>query len=209
MRARVMRSGVMRSGVMGSTVIRNVAFFGMAGFAIFGVVFIVSEYFAEPGGVEAVVGVLGLLLTIGGVSIWAWLSPRTAQYYLWASVGVIFAVSIWWALAPRIVFDFMDEQEPMLPVVAIIAAVPLAVWGRRDWTFTVRAGIALLIVAWAPLLGVAASPLDVERGVLGAVALMTIPYAAGGALYALAVWLRNLPELRHRIPDATMHNTDK
>jgi hypothetical protein len=68
-------------------VVRNIAFFVMLGFAVLEVLFIVGEYWTDPGGVEAIVGSIGVVATIVGVSIWAWFSPRTAQYYLWASVG--------------------------------------------------------------------------------------------------------------------------
>jgi len=166
-------------------VVRNIAFFAMLGFAVLEVLFIIGEYWTDPGGVEAIVGSIGIVATIVGVSIWAWFSPRTAQYYLWASVSVIVAVGLWWAVAPRFVMDVMDEQGPIIPVAAIIAAVPLVLWGRRDWMMTRRAGVALIIVAIAPILGVAASPEDVTRGVLAAVAIMTGPYALGGLVYAL------------------------
>lgn len=171
-------------------VVRNIAFFGMLGFAVLEVLFIVGEYWTDPGGVEAIVGSIGVIATIVGVSAWAWFSPHTAKYYLWASVGVIVAVGLWWAVAPRFVMDVMDEQGPIIPVAAIIAAVPLVFWGRRDWLVTRRAGAALIVVAIAPILGVAASPEDVARGVLTAVAVMTGPYAIGGLVYALGT----LPE---------------
>lgn len=175
---------------MASIVIRNLAFFVMVGFALLEVAFIVGEYAADPGGIQAVIGSIGVIGTISGIGIWAWFSPRTAQYYLWASVGVIVAVAIWWALAPRFVMDVMDERGPLVPVAAIIAAVPIVFWGRRDWTYTSRAGIALLVVTIAPMLGVAASPEDVERGVLTAVAIMLGPYAIGGVLYLTSGLLR-------------------
>lgn len=175
---------------MASIVIRNLAFFVMVGFALLEVAFIVGEYAADPGGIQAVIGSIGVIGTISGIGIWAWFSPRTAQYYLWASVGVIVAVAIWWALAPRFVMDVMDERGPLVPVAAIIAAVPIVFWGRRDWTYTSRAGIALLVAAIAPMLGVAASPEDVERGVLTAVAIMLGPYAIGGVLYLTSGLLR-------------------
>ena len=175
---------------MVALVIRNLAFFAMVGFALLEVLFIVGEYSADPGGVQAVIGSIGVIGTITGISVWAWFSPRTAQYYLWATVGVIVAVAVWWALAPRFVMDVMDQRGPLVPVAAIIAAVPLVFWGMREWTFITRAGVALLIVAIAPMLGVAMSPEDVDRGVLTAVALMLGPYAIGGILYALSGRLR-------------------
>jgi hypothetical protein len=171
---------------MAALVIRNVAFFGMVGFAILEVLFIVGEYWADPGGVEAIVGSIGVIGTILGVSLWALLSPHTARYYLWGTVVVIALVSLWWALAPRFVMDVMDERGPLVPVAAIIAAVPIVFWGRRDWLYTRRAGVALILVAVLPIAGVAASPEDVARGVLGAVAIMTGPYAVGGLLYVVA-----------------------
>jgi len=166
-------------------VFRNIAFFTLLGFAVLEVLFIIGEYWAEPSRLEAVIGSIGIIATITGISIWAWFSPRTAQYYLWVSAGVIVAIGMWWALAPRFVMDVMDEQGPIIPVAAIIAAVPMVLWGRREWAFTRRAGIALLIVSIAPILGVALSPEDVARGVLQAVAIMTGPYAVGGLVYAL------------------------
>lgn len=171
-------------------VVRNIAFFAMLGFAVLEVLFITGEFIADPGGVEGIVGSAGIIATIVGVSIWAWFSPNTAKYYLWASVGVIVAVGLWWAVAPRFVMDVMDQQGPIIPVAAIIAAIPLVFWGRRDWLVTRRAGVALVVVAIAPILGVAASPEDVARGVLAAVAIMTGPYALGGLVYALGT----LPE---------------
>ncbi len=174
---------------MAALVIRNTAFFVMVGFAVLEVFFIIGEYWLEPGGVEALVGTIGILATIMGVSLWAMLSPTTAQYYLWASVGVIVAVATWWALAPRFVMDVMDERGPLIPVAAIIAAVPIVFWGQRGWEFTGRAGLALLIVSIAPILGVAFSPEDVARGVLGAVTIMTGPYAVGALAYLLAARL--------------------
>jgi hypothetical protein len=170
-------------------IVRNVAFFVMVGFAILEVLFIVGEYWADPGGIEAIVGSIGIIGTILAVSLWALLSPQTARYYLWATVGIIAAVSMWWALAPRFVMDVMDERGPLVPVAAIIAAVPIVFWGRREWTYTRQAGVALVLVAVLPMAGVAASPEDVARGVLGAVAIMTSPYAAGGLAYVLASWL--------------------
>lgn len=174
---------------MAAIVLRNVAFFVMVGFAILEVLFIVGEYWADPGGVEAIVGSIGVIGTILAVSLWVLLSPQTARFYLWATVGVIAAVSVWWALAPRFVMDVMDERGPLVPVAAIIAAVPIVFWGRREWTYTRRAGVALVLVAVLPIAGVAASPEDVARGVLGAVAIMTGPYALGGLLYVVADWL--------------------
>ena len=165
--------------------IRNIAFFVMLGFAVLEVLFIIGEYWAEPSRLEAVIGSIGIIATITGISIWAWFSPRTAQYYLRVSAGVIVAIGLWWALAPRIVMDVMDEDGPVIPVAAIIAAVPMVLWGRREWAFTRRAGIALLIVSIAPILGVAFSPEDVAQGVLQAVAIMTGPYAIGGLAYTL------------------------
>ena len=170
--------------------IRNFAFFGMVGFALLEVLFIVGEYSADPGGVQAVIGSIGVIGTITGISVWAWFSPRTAQYYLWVTVGVIVAIAVWWAIAPRLVMDVMDERGPLVPVAAIIAAVPIVFWGMREWAFITRAGIALLIVAIAPMLGVAMSPKDMDRGVLTAVAIMLGPYAIGGLLYVLSGRLR-------------------
>ena len=179
---------------MAAIVVRNVAFFGMVGFAILEVLFIVGEYWADPGGVEAIVGSIGVIGTILGVSLWALLSPQTARYYLWVTVAIIAAISLWWALAPRFMMDVMDERGPLVPVAAIIAAVPIVFWGCRDWTYTRRAGVALVLVALLPIAGVAASPEDVARGVLGAVAIMTGPYALGGLLYVVADWLnRHFP----------------
>ena len=179
---------------MAAIVVRNVAFFVMAGFAILEVLFIVGEYWADPGGIEAIVGSIGVIGTILGVSLWALLSPQTARYYLWVTVAIIAAVSLWWALAPRFVMDVMDERGPLVPVAAIIAAVPIVFWGRIEWTYTRRAGVALVLVALLPIAGVAASPEDVARGVLGAVAIMTGPYAVGGLLYVVADWLnRHFP----------------
>ena len=175
---------------MAAIVIRNLAFFGMVGFALLEVLFIVGEYAADPGGVQAVIGSIGVIGTISGIGIWAWFSPRTAQYYLWATVGVIVAIAVWWAIAPRFVIDVMDQRGPLVPVAAIIAAVPIVFWGMREWTFITRAGVALLIVTIAPMLGVAASPEDVDRGVLTAVAIMLGPYAVGGLLYVLSGRLR-------------------
>lgn len=171
---------------MAAIVVRNIAFFGMVGFAILEVLFIVGEYWADPGGLEAIVGSIGVIGTILAVSLWALLSPQTARYYLWVTVILIAAISLWWALAPRFVMDVMDERGPIVPVAAIIAAVPIVFWGRRDWVYTRRAGVALVLVALLPIAGVAASPEDVARGVLGAVAIMTGPYVAGGLVYLLA-----------------------
>ena len=173
-------------------IVRNVAFFVMVGFALLEVLFIAGEYAADPGGVQAVVGPIGVIGTILGISAWAWFSPRTAQYYLFATVAVIGAVALWWALAPRFVMDVMDQRGPLVPVAAIIAAVPFVFWGRRAWHYTRRAGVALILVALLPIAGVAASPEDVARGVLTAVAIMTGPYAVGGLLYLLADRLRTL-----------------
>lgn len=180
--------------------IRNIAFFVMLGFALLEVLFIVGEFWAEPGGVEAVVGSIGIVATITGVSAWAWFSPRTAQYYLWISAGVIVAISTWWALAPRFVMNVMDEQGPVIPVAAIIAAVPMVFWGRREWDFTRRAGLALIIVSITPILGVAFSPEDVARGVLQAVAIMTGPYALGGLVYVLVPHRRRADVGQQRRP---------
>lgn len=174
------------TGSVSAIIVRNVAFFVMVGFALLEVLFIVGEYAADPGGVQAVVGSIGVIGTILGISIWAWFSPRTAQYYLFATVAVIAAVALWWSLAPRFVMDVMDERGPLVPVAAIIAAVPFVFWGRRDWQYTRRAGVALILVALLPIVGVAASPEDVARGVLTAVAIMICPYAVGGLLYLLA-----------------------
>ena len=187
---------------MAAIVIRNLAFFGMVGFALLEVLFIVGEYAADPGGVQAVIGSIGVIGTISGISIWAWFSPRTAQYYLWATVGVIVAIATWWALAPRFVMDVMDERGPLVPVAAIIAAVPIVFWGMREWTFLTRAGIALVIVAVAPMLGVAVSPEDVDRGVLTAVAIMLGPYAIGGVLYVISGRLRGRA-IATAAPDST------
>ena len=187
---------------MAAIVVRNVAFFVMVGFAILEVLFIVGEYWADPGGIEAVIGSIGIIGTILAVSLWALLSPQTARYYLWVTVGIIAAVSLWWALAPRFVMDVMDERGPLVPVAAIIAAVPLVFWGRSEWTYTRRAGVALVLVAVLPIAGVAASPEDVARGVLGAVAIMTGPYIAGGLLYVVADWLnRHFPA--EKLPQPT------
>jgi len=174
---------------MASLVTRNIAFFMMAGFAVLEVMFVVGEYWVDATAAEAAIGSIGIVATIVGVSLWSWFSPRTAQYYLWASAGVIVAVGLWWALAPRFWMDVMDASGPVIPVAAIIAAVPMVFWGRRDWAFTSKAGIALLIVSIAPILGVAFSPEDVARGVLGAVAIMTGPYAVGALGYLLAARL--------------------
>ena len=193
---------------MAAIVIRNFAFFGMVGFALLEVLFIVGEYAADPGGVQAVIGSLGVIGTISGISLWAWLSPRTARYYLWATVGVIVAVAIWWAIAPRFVMDVMDQRGPLVPVAAIIAAVPLVFWGMREWALLTRAGIAPVVVAIAPMLGVAASPEDVDRGVLTAVAIMLGPYAIGGVLYVISGRLRerasaNTPQASTRVAPST------
>ena len=177
---------------MAALIVRNVAFFAMVGFALLEVLFISGEYLTDPGGVQAAVGTVGLIGTILGISGWAWFSPDTAKYYLWVSVAVIAGVSLWWALAPRFVMDVMDERGPLVPVAAIIAAVPIVFWGRRDWSYTRQAGLALVLVALLPIVGVAASPEDVARGVLGAVAIMTGPYAVGGLFYLLSDRLRTL-----------------
>lgn len=188
---------------MAAIVVRNVAFFGMVGFAILEVLFTVGEYWADPGGVQAIVGSIGVIGTILGVSVWALLSPQTARYYLWVTVAIIAAVSLWWALAPRFVMDVMDERGPLVPVAAIIAAVPIVFWGRREWMYTRRAGVALVLVALLPIAGVAASPEDVARGVLGAVAIMTGPYAVGGLIYVVADWLnRHFPTAASARPNA-------
>ena len=72
---------------MAAIVVRNIAFFAMVGFAILEVLFIVGEYWADPGGIEAIVGSIGVIGTILAVSLWALLSPQTARYYLWVTVG--------------------------------------------------------------------------------------------------------------------------
>lgn len=177
---------------MAAIVVRNIAFFVMVGFALLEVLFISGEYWFDPGGVEALIATVGLVGTMLGISIWAWFSPSTARYYLWVSVAVIAGVSLWWALAPRFVMDVMEERGPVVPVAAIIAAVPIVFWGRRDWGYTRQAGLALVLVALLPIVGVAASPEDVARGVLSAVAIMTGPYAVGGLLYLLSDRLRTL-----------------
>ena len=188
---------------MSAIIVRNIAFFVMVGFALLEVLFIVGEYSANPGGVQAVVGSIGVIGTILGISLWAWFSPRTAQYYLFATVAVIGAVALWWAIAPRFVMDVMDERGPLVPVAAIIAAVPFVFWGRRAWDYTRRAGVGLILIALLPIAGVAASPEDVARGVLTAVAIMTGPYAVGGLLYLLADRLRTLvPDTPTPTPDA-------
>lgn len=185
----VSRTQPAHHGDMAAIVVRNTTFFVMVGFAVLEVFFIIGEYWLDPGGVEALIGSVGIVGTILAVSLWAMLSPTTAQYYLWASVGVIVAVAIWWALAPRFVMDVMDERGPLIPVAAIIAAVPIVFWGQRAREFTARAGFALLVVSIAPILGVAFSPEDVARGVLQAVAIMTGPYAVGALGYLAAARL--------------------
>lgn len=177
---------------MVAIVVRNIAFFLMVGFALLEVLFISGEYWFDPGGVQALLATIGLIGTMVGISIWAWFSPSTAQYYLWVSVAVIAGISLWWALAPRFVMDVMEESGPVVPVAAIIAAVPFAFWGRRDWIYTRQAGLGLVLVSLLPIVGVAASPEDVARGVLSAVAIMTGPYTIGGLLYLLSDRVRTL-----------------
>ncbi|MCF8531204.1 MAG: hypothetical protein K9G69_07950 [Candidatus Nanopelagicales bacterium] len=167
-------------------VIRNIGFFGMAGFSVLAALFIVGEWVADPVGVWGVAGPIVLGVLVVGTTIWAWVQPVTARIYMYAATAVIAVLSVWWGLAPQFWMNLMDDNGPVIPAAAIVVAVPLVAWGRREWATARRAGILLMVVAGAPIIGVAVSPPDVARGVLAAVAIMTGPYVVGGLLYVIA-----------------------
>jgi len=170
-------------------VIRNIAFFGMAGFSAIAVLFILGEWLAEPVGAASEPGILAPImfgLVIIATVVWVWLHPSSARIFLFIAASAIAALCVWWGLAPQFWTNLMDENGPVIPVAAIMVSIPLVVWGWHTISSARSAGILLVIVASAPILGVAVSPPDVARGVLTAVAIMTGPYVIGGILYILA-----------------------
>lgn len=127
----------------------KVAFLLALGFGALMTLFLAGEAMTDPGGSQGALITLGWSLPLVGVSIWAWLSPRTYEPYAWASTGVVVAMAAWWAAAPAIATEWMDSTGPILPVAALVAAVPMALWGRAA---PGRASIALLVTTIAPIL---------------------------------------------------------
>jgi len=148
-----------------------------------------GEWLAEPVGATSDSGILAPVLfglVIIATFVWVWLHPSSARIYLFITAAVITALSVWWGLAPQFWTNLMDENGPVIPFAAIMVSIPLVVWGWHTKSSARSAGILLVIVASAPIFGVAVSPPDVARGVLTAVAVMTGPYVIGGLLYILA-----------------------
>ena len=110
-------------------------------FSLGGLAFALGYAVEDPGGWSAAALFVGLVVPVVGLTIVAARAPRAAFVVLTTAV-VLFATS---AVVEELV-DIVDA--PVVPVVALVLVVPIAVLGQRR---AMRAGVLLTAVVAVPL----------------------------------------------------------
>lgn len=161
---------------------RRVAAFSTLAFAVLAVVFAGGYALDDPGGWTGV-GILSLVLVPALGLLWAALRHRRqALWLVHAGIGLLLGYAVAGVFGPLV-------DAPVLPVAAVVVAIPVAVVGLREAR---RAGPLMLVIGATPLLAMA-----LERtggrdrafhlgGSAGAVALPLLLCAAMFLLAAVA-----------------------
>jgi hypothetical protein len=164
---------------------RAVAVVMALAFGALAALFIAGEALTDPGGAAGWVITAAWAVPMVGASVWAWLSPRTAEPLVWIAVSAVVLLSAWWAVDSDGWSDLMDARGPVIPVAALAVGVPVAVWGFRR---PLRGGAALLAVGLGPIVAASLASGGQAFAVAGAVGAITGPLFVAGGLYLLA-WL--------------------
>ncbi len=140
--------------------LRKLAFGLTVLFAAGGLLFASGYILEDPGGWLAALVIAALVVPLAWLSVMAHRSPDRALAWLLLGVGLLFAYTV-------AGFFVQVVGGPVVPLVALVLAVPAAVIGLEDAR---RGGELLLLVAAAPLLTVALHVLgrDGEGPPLGA-----------------------------------------
>lgn len=130
--------------------LRKLAFGLTVLFAAGGLLFASGYVIEDPGGWLAALVIGAMVVPLAWLSVMAHRSPDRELAWLLVGVGLLFAYTV-------AGFFVQVLEGPVVPLVALVLAVPAAVIGLEDAR---RGGELLLLVAAAPLLTVALSVLD-------------------------------------------------
>lgn len=125
----------------GARILSRIALVLTALFSALGLLFALGYAWEDPGGWPAVLITAAVVLPLGGLT---WLAAGAPRAGLWAlQIGI--AVYTVWALLSQFV---PLVEAPVIPVFALILAVPTAVLGLRE---SLRAGLLMLSLAVVPV----------------------------------------------------------
>lgn len=191
-------AAVVRDGPLVAAFARRVSLSTALGFGALATLFVAGYAFSDLPLSQAALLTAGWVLPMIGLALWAWFSPRTAEPALWVVLVALLALAIWWALDPARWGAVMDQQGPVVAVLALATGVALTVWAYHR---PLRGGLALLAVAVVPFLAVL---LTEDPGqLLGATSTVVAvsPFLTCGLLALLAHRLGN-PRTRARAAPA-------
>ena len=167
-----------------ATVLRRTGLVLTALFAVGGLLFALGYAFEDLAIGPALLLTAAIVVPLAGLVILAMRRPHVAPVVLATAVG-LFAVYAVLGL-------FVDViAAPVVPVIALVLALPIAVMGQRH---ALRAGVLLLALAAVPFLQVLvrmfseASPDRPPLGALltGSTGIVVVPLAAFGVLFLVA-----------------------
>lgn len=124
----------------GARILSRIALVLTALFSALGLLFALGYAWEDPGGWPAVLITAAVMLPLGGLTWLAAGAPRAGPWALQIGIAV-YAV---WALLSQFV---PLVEAPVIPVFALILAVPTAVLGLRE---PLRAGLLMLSLAVVP-----------------------------------------------------------
>lgn len=124
----------------GAKILSRLALVLTALFSALGLLFALGYAWEDPGGWPAVLITAAIMLPLGGLTWLAADAPRAGSWALQIGIA-LYAV---WALLSQFV---PLVEAPVIPVFALILAVPTAVLGLRE---PLRAGLLMLSLAVVP-----------------------------------------------------------
>jgi hypothetical protein len=170
-----------------AVVLRRAGFGIVVAWTFLGGAFIAGETVADPGGLAAV-GLIGAwLVPLVGLGLLARLNPDLAVQVLRGCVGVVLAVSLWYAAAPDAWRDFEDDHGPVRAIATFALAAVLGLLGL--WR-TREAGLLLLVLGLGPVL---LAEVGGGRGMPSLIAAATMPVVVGALYLASAAVGRRHP----------------
>lgn len=151
-------------------------------FAVGGMLFASGYAVDDPGGWQAAAIIAAMVVPLAWLTRDAVRVPQRATVEVMVGIGLLVVL----ALAEVVV----NVEAPVLPVAALVLAVPAAVLGQRNAR---HGGELLLLVAAAPLLSVLAQVLDrsgegppLGAALGGSTGAVVLPLVALGVLFLVA-----------------------